>query len=938
MSQSKVHFQLCYHTTCKPGDCTVPIPQIYLLRDSEVDLFILRPLVMIRKSATPRLFFRPYDDCCFPASLSTFFLPPHQQASLRRRQICIFSSLPAPAGCHLNHILHSNGFTADMNLGDSKLRYVNTSTPQLVHTNSKQSITASDDYYSLTSEGSSNDDRNHIQRYQTPPLRMRSADPSRDALQSEATIPTIRPVKHKDPGDDEKPEISLRNEQHRIPRKPVSSSSSSEGTIVRRPVSEVISPPTPGVDDTPYIQFAIDQLTRDEEVAGSQQPGSSASYPVERIIPDEGLGYYGAKQQRPPLRPQDRRTESPRKFCSSHPQLTRALSKGTTATENILRSAEFATETFRHPKLNFVPKPLRFVSLGALIFCCILMIAGLLFCAIYPYSHLGLWQYDGTGTRRYFVFEYLPTLLASFIIIWLLIIQCAIHRVAPFIVLSSGRNFENSGVLHDMALFPVTYMIPNLSFFRHREPLLGFCSIIFWLELFTLPLQSCLFQTRYYDPENIWRWTAVQPIAWTLFALYLLLLVALLLLLLRFGPRQTGLKWDPVTLADILSLFHRSNFLSDFERSEMHTSSIRPSTAKHLRLGYWSTSKRASEAFYGIGEENAPVPRFSLEQGKIAPNTDYDVEAQEPKKSSTFDTLKDVHDPALRYRWTPWFLRDGMVVAWIVIAIVLMIALIVVSFVDHAVQRGFLPLLPAPTTTEGFSPADFLYSFISALIGMLLFLLWQPIDLYFRALQPFASLAHRDGASAEQSLLLDYTACLPVEVTIKALINRHYKVAYISFISLLSITLPVLAGGVFTAQFVVKTQDIRVIASMPGYYALVLFAAIYAVSLIVIWPTRKRRLPHDISTLGQLVSFIYQSPLLTESSFAQPTSKIDLVTKLLGTPAGEKEKPRYAFKVYVGRDAKEHLGIERLEKFTRFTTKGRIDHLRTGSPGHGTLA
>lgn len=825
-----------------------------------------------------------------------------------------------------------------MNFGDSKLRYVNTSTPRLVHTNSKQSITASDDYYSLTSEGSSNnDDRNIVQRYQTPPLRMRSADPSRDALQSEATIPTVRPVKHQDPGDDEKPEVPIRNEQHRIPRKPVSSSSS-DGTIVRRPVSEIISPPTPGVDDTPYIQFAIDQLTRDEEVAGLRHPGNSSTYPVERIIPDEGLGYYGTRQQGQPLRPQDTRTESPRKLWSIYPQPTRAFSKGTTATENILHSTKPTTETFRHPKLNFVPHSLQFVSLGALIFCCLFMIAGLLFCAIYPYSHLGLWQYDGTGTSRYFVFEYLPTLLASFIIIWLQIIQSAMHRVVPFMILSSGRSIGNSGVLHDMTLFPVTYLIPNLSFFSYQEPLLGLCSIIFWLEIFTLPLQSCLFQTRYYNSENIWRWTAVQPIAWTLFVLYLLLLVALLLLLVRFVPRQTGLKWDPVSLADILSLFHRSNFLSDFARSEMHTSSIRQHTAKHLRLGYWNTSKQANEAFYGIGEENAPVPRFSLEQGKIAPNTGHDLEAQEPMKASTFDTLKDVHDLALRYRWTPWFLRDGMVVAWIVIAIVLMIAFIVVSFVNHAVQRGFLPLLPAPTTTEGFSPADFLYSFIPSLIGMLLFLLWQPVDLYFRALQPFASLAHRDGASAEQSLLLDYTACLPIEVTIKALLNRHYKLAYISFISLLSLTLPVLAGGIFTAQFVVERQDIRVIASMPGYYALVLFVVIYAVSFIVIWPTRKRRLPHDISTLGQLVSFVYQSPLLMETAFAEPTSKTDLVTKLLGTPAGEKETPRYAFKVYVGRDAKEHLGIDRLERFTRFTARGRIDHLRTGSPRHGDLA
>ena len=36
-----------------------------------------------------------------------------------------------------------------------------------------------------------------------------------------------------------------------------------------------VSPPTPGVDDTPYIQFAIDQLTRDEELMGRRRVGVS---------------------------------------------------------------------------------------------------------------------------------------------------------------------------------------------------------------------------------------------------------------------------------------------------------------------------------------------------------------------------------------------------------------------------------------------------------------------------------------------------------------------------------------------------------------------------------------------------------------------------------------------------------------------------------------
>lgn len=545
--------------------------------------------------------------------------------------------------------------------------------------------------------------------------------------------------------------------------------------------------------------------------------------------------------------------------------------------------------------------------------------AALLFCAVWPTGHLGLFSYDGTGTSRYFVFQYLPQILAFVIILWLFVIQSALHRVFPFVSLASGSDERTSGVLHGASLFPTNYLTPNLAYFRYREPALGVCSIIFWLTLFTVPLQSCLFQTRYFLSEGRWIWTTLRPVAWTLFALYLLLVVALILLLLRFVLYETGLKWDPVSLADIMVIFQHSNILYEFETSEIDASALRRQRPKSLRLGYWKTSRRDSETFYCIGDENAPVHRFSLERGRMQPVEDpgawIPAEGRQPPKSLTVDTLQsEIYDPRRRYRWAPWFLQDTYVVLWAVIAFVLLLAFIIVSFVNQAVEKGFLPLLPAPTTTEGFSPANFLYSFLPSLLGMLLFLLWQPIDQYFRALQPFADLSGRTGSSAERSLLLDYNACLPFEITIKALGARHYEVAWISFTALYTAVIPILAGGVFTAQFNVPTQSVRMAASMPGYVGLVVFTALSALSFLTVWPTRARRLPHDISSLGQLVSFFYRSPLLADAVFREPRSKIDLVTRLIATPIGERALPRYMFGVYHGVDGREHLGIDRFER------------------------
>ena len=550
------------------------------------------------------------------------------------------------------------------------------------------------------------------------------------------------------------------------------------------------------------------------------------------------------------------------------------------------------------------------------------MTAALIFSTVWVSSHDGLLQYDRVGTSRYFLFEFIPQLLASVIIIWLLVIQNAIFRILPFSELASNRSTRHTGVLHDVVLFPSNYLIPPLSCFARGEPLLGTCFIVFWLSLFTVPLQSSLFQTRYYPQtrNGVWIWTTVQPVGWTLVTLYIVLSITVVYLIFRFSRHRTGLKWDADSLADILMLIQRSNVLCDFEGSETNEKIRKTSSSRNLRLGYWNTSARPNEVFYAIGEENAPASQYTLDRGKTRASdfgekpghpASLDLEGQRPLKTSTFDsTQADIHSSAVRYRWIPWFLRDAFVIAWIVIALILLIAFLVISFVNKAVQLGFLPLLPAETTDQGFSPANFLYSFVPSLIGMLLFLLWQPIDMYFRALQPFASLSNTRGSTAEQSILLDYPASLPVAVTFKAALAGHYKVAWISFISLLSITLPVLGGGIFTAQFFTTRQQVRLAASMPAYYALIVFLIIYALSFLVIRPGRKRHLPHDIRTLAEIISFVYQSPILDDATFREPRSKVDLVTRLIG----DKGAPRYGFGVFMGRDRREHLGIDRVQR------------------------
>lgn len=135
-------------------------------------------------------------------------------------------------------------------------------------------------------------------------------------------------------------------------------------------------------------------------------------------------------------------------------------------------------------------------------------------------------------------------------------------------------------------------------------------------------------------------------------------------------------------------------------------------------------------------------------------------------------------------------------------------------------------------------------------------------------------------------------------------------------------------------------------------------------------------LPHDARNLHQIISWLYQSPLLTDRAFARPHTKADLVARLMGhdyngtmgSTAGkpswqrsltnlvspskrnlaessgtgasksklsisapleaeqsEKDKRasmldpgaiRYGMGIFVGRDGLEHLGIDRVRRGT----------------------
>ncbi|ORY09252.1 hypothetical protein BCR34DRAFT_376524 [Clohesyomyces aquaticus] len=867
-----------------------------------------------------------------------------------------------------------------------QLKHTNVSRPQLSHSGSTQSITASEGYYSLSDHAASSESDDKAKttpgRYHTPPSRnpsplQRSSNehsvprpepavtslkgigiPRHQAQVSEADYPlthTVSTIAEERP-DTQDSRRTLRPAPAAAPRAPAMDSESLATT--------------PGMDDTPYIRFAIDQLTRDEEVRGSRlypqvNPADDEDYPVERIISDDGLGYMD----------QERRASHPPP--SKPPKHTPGPSGDSTVQRDIFVPFRPTSDSHQHLPLHFLPSILRPLWLGLFIFLCALMLAALIFTAIYSNrdNGAGLWDYLAFGDNRYFVFEYLPTMLGMVVLMWLFQIQIALQRVVPFISMASDSPQQRSEAVF-LQLYPMQFLLPKLEYFKAGQPLVGACFIVFWLFSWTIPLLASSFNVRFDLNSRVWRWVAVQGIIWTVIVLYILLVVAVITLLVFLVRKQTGLKWDPRSLADIIALLERSNIMNDYNGAEtFEKDEFRQRLGGRTdRLGYWSTTRRPNDVFYGIGEEGGATRRYSIEQGRIrekGPERAY-PEPLHPGASrpGDFSIRMDIRSPSVRLKYLPWYLRDTSVVAWIVTATVLLIAWYVVSFVNGAVRLGFLPQVYARTNSAGFSASNFLYSFIPGLIGHFLFLVMLTFDYSVRALTPYIALSSKGGATAEASLLVDYSYRLPISATLAALENRHFQPALLSFVSLLSVTLPIIGGGCFWTQYYPGSNIVRVAADLPGYYALCFFNAVFAIGLLALIPGRRRgALPHRSSNLAEVISWVYQSQILTDRAFARPQTKPELVTRLMGTayldrPWGrsltalvrpsrdnlqadaaveqnekgksrerrkdrhsqresdaekrdsvlEPRKIRYGFGIHVGRDGLEHLGIDRVRR------------------------
>jgi hypothetical protein len=102
--------------------------------------------------------------------------------------------------------------------------------------------------------------------------------------------------------------------------------------------------------------------------------------------------------------------------------------------------------------------------------------------------------------------------------------------------------------------------------------------------------------------------------------------------------------------------------------------------------------------------------------------------------------------------WKPLSLSTPILLA--VIALTVLLAVAVETLAQRSASQGGLAL--SPTLEDMPEYARFGYLYVPTIIAVLYSMIWSWIDLDVKRMQPWFELSRRDGATAENSLFLDY--------------------------------------------------------------------------------------------------------------------------------------------------------------------------------------
>ena len=245
------------------------------------------------------------------------------------------------------------------------------------------------------------------------------------------------------------------------------------------------------------------------------------------------------------------------------------------------------------PALKFMPLILRTPSICGTFFFNLLVL-GLLVSLIFNdyFSFNSQWGY--------LAIQILPPVLGTITASLWHGIAINLSRITPFMLAAApaGSTFRKT-ILGSY--------FPGLSLRNAIATGNGLLAFVWILELLSATILS--FKSSLLNTTNYENYVVAVVTFWSLCSLiviYSLMSLLTIILAYRMHGRVTGLRWEPASIADHLTMFRHSNFLDRFEGTDTAERDSMWDRLQDdcLKLGYWD---RGDEIWHGFGKISKQV-------------------------------------------------------------------------------------------------------------------------------------------------------------------------------------------------------------------------------------------------------------------------------------------------------------------------------------------
>jgi hypothetical protein len=199
---------------------------------------------------------------------------------------------------------------------------------------------------------------------------------------------------------------------------------------------------------------------------------------------------------------------------------------------------------------------------------------------------LALWYYDSFSVSNqwgYLAIQILPPALGTITASLIQGIAINLSRMTPYMLAAApaGSTFHKTLLA---SYFPGLSLRDAVA---AGSGLLAAVWILEFLFAMVLSFKSALLNTTDYRDYVV---AIVTPWAlYALIAIYILMAILTTVLACKMHNRVTGLRWDTASIADCLALFRYSDFLDEFEGTDIAAREYIHNRLEHnrLKLGYW---------------------------------------------------------------------------------------------------------------------------------------------------------------------------------------------------------------------------------------------------------------------------------------------------------------------------------------------------------------